>query len=178
MRHLKRTAKLGRQFEHRNRLLANLVNSLIKHRSITTTLAKAKAAQQVAERMLTLGKRAHAAMSAAGSADEKSKAKHLAENVHCRRLVAARLHSQARSHFKSKDERLEWRESEDVVHILCDKLAPVYKDRRGGYTRIIKLSAPRRGDAGARAILQWVDLPAEAGGPAATAPSPDSEAKS
>lgn len=165
MRHLKRTAKLGRKSEHRNMMLANLVSSLIKHRRITTTLAKAKAAQPVAERMLTLGKRGNAATAAAGSAsDEKAKAKGLAENVHCRRLVAARLHHQPRSLFRSKEQRLKWKESEDVVHILFDKIAPVYRDRPGGYTRIVKIAARRRGDAGQQAILEWVDLPAEAGG--------------
>jgi len=71
MRHLKRTAKLGRTGTHRNRMLANLVCSLIKHRRVTTTLAKAKAARSVAEKMITLGK--------AGS-------------LHSRRLASARLH--------------------------------------------------------------------------------------
>jgi len=42
MRHLKKTAKLGRTSEHRNAMLANLVCSLIKHKRVTTTLAKAK----------------------------------------------------------------------------------------------------------------------------------------
>ena len=56
MRHLKRTAKLGRTGEHRNAMLANLVCSLIKHKRVTTTLAKAKAARPVAEKMVTLGK--------------------------------------------------------------------------------------------------------------------------
>ena len=45
MRHLKRTAKLGRTDTHRNAMLANLVCSLIKHGRVTTTLAKAKAAR-------------------------------------------------------------------------------------------------------------------------------------
>ena len=45
MRHLKRTAKLGRTGEHRNAMLANLVCSLIKHKRVQTTLAKAKAAR-------------------------------------------------------------------------------------------------------------------------------------
>ena len=40
MRHLKRTAKLGRTGEHRNAMLANLVCSLIKHKRVTTTLAQ------------------------------------------------------------------------------------------------------------------------------------------
>ena len=53
MRHLKRTAKLGRTFEHRNAMLANMVCSLIKHKRITTTLAKAKAARSVAEKNVT-----------------------------------------------------------------------------------------------------------------------------
>ena len=56
MRHLKRTAKLGRTGTHRKRMLASLVSSLIKRHRITTTLAKAKAARSVAEKMVTLGK--------------------------------------------------------------------------------------------------------------------------
>jgi large subunit ribosomal protein L17 len=73
MRHLKRTAKLGRTGEHRNAMLANLVCSLIKHKRVTTTLAKAKAARSVAEKLVTLGKK---------------------NTIQARRLVAARLHQE------------------------------------------------------------------------------------
>jgi len=73
MRHLKRTAKLGRTFEHRNAMLANLVCSLIKHKRVTTTVAKAKAARSVAEKMVTLGKKG---------------------TIAHRRLAAARLHQE------------------------------------------------------------------------------------
>jgi large subunit ribosomal protein L17 len=73
MRHLKRTAKLGRTGEHRNAMLANLVCSLIKHKRVTTTLAKAKAARSVAEKMVTLGK---------------------SGTIHDRRLAVARLHQE------------------------------------------------------------------------------------
>ena len=73
MRHLKRTAKLGRTGQHRNAMLANLVCSLIKHKRVTTSLAKAKAARSVAEKMVTLGKRG---------------------TLHDRRLAAARLHQE------------------------------------------------------------------------------------
>lgn len=170
MRHLKRTAKLGRKSQHRNMMLSNLVSSLIKHRRITTTLAKAKAAQQVAERMVTLGKRGNAAATAAESAaDAKAKASGLADNVHCRRLVAARLHQQPRSLFKSKAERLKWKENEDVIHILFDLIAPTFKDRQGGYTRIVKLAVPRRGDAGLKAILEFVGFESQATAPVAGA---------
>ena len=117
MRHLKKTAKLGRTSEHRNAMLANLVCSLILHKRVTTTLAKAKAARPVAEKMVTLGK---------------------SGTIHDRRLAVARLHQ------------------EDVAKILFKEIAPAFKDRKGGYTRIIKMNQ-RIGDAAQRAILEWVD---------------------
>jgi large subunit ribosomal protein L17 len=118
MRHLKRTAKLGRTSEHRNAMLANLVCSLIEHKRVTTTLAKAKAARSVAEKMVTLGKKG---------------------TIAHRRLAVARLHQ------------------ESAAKILFKDIAPVYKDRKGGYTRIIRLEQ-RNGDAAQRAILEWVDF--------------------
>ena len=172
MRHLKRTAKLGRTGEHRNAMLANMVCSLIKHKRIQTTLAKAKAARPVAEKLLTLGKRALRAVQSAGTADDpKARAAFIAENVHCRRLAAARLRQQGRTNFRGTSKRpgrvlrLRFRENEDVVHILFDKIAPVFIDRPGGYTRIVKLGQ-RRGDAAKVAILEWVELPAPDDAPA------------
>jgi large subunit ribosomal protein L17 len=119
MRHLKRTAKLGRTGQHRNAMLANLVCSLIKHKRVTTTLAKAKAARSVAEKMVTLGKRG---------------------TLHDRRRAVAWLHQ------------------EDAVKILFTEIAPAQKERRGGYTRVVRLGQ-RQGDAGQSAILEWVDMP-------------------
>ena len=128
MRHLKRTAKLGRTGTHRNRMLASMVCSLLKHRRITTTLAKAKAARSVAEKMITLGK---------------------AGTLHDRRLAAARLH-----------------QDEEAVKILFTEIAPTQKERRGGYTRIVRLGgasgkhrAFRQGDAAQMVILEFVDVP-------------------
>ena len=146
MRHLKRTAKLGRQFEHRNAMLANLVGSLIKHGRVTTTLAKARAARSVAEKLVTLGK---------------------AGTLHARRLAAARLRQHARSHFtgtptrKGATIRAAWRKNDDVVHILFEEVAPTLKNRPGGYTRIVRLHQ-RQGDAAQLAILEWVEFPVEA----------------
>jgi len=125
MRHLKRTAKLGRTFEHRNAMLSNLVCSLILHNRVTTTLAKAKAARSVAEKMVTLGK---------------------SGTLHDRRLASARLHQ------------------EDAVKILFEQVAPSVKERRGGYTRIVRLGT-RQGDAGQKAILEWVEMPVAAAAP-------------
>jgi large subunit ribosomal protein L17 len=103
-------------------MLANMVCSLIKHNRIQTTLAKAKAARSVAEKMVTLGK--------GGT---------LAD----RRLAAARL-----------------RNDEEATKILFNELAPVFKNRAGGYTRIVMLNQ-RQGDAAQLAILEWVETPTE-----------------
>jgi len=57
MRHQKKTVKLGRSQAHRDAMLSNQVCSLIIHQRIRTTLAKAKAARPLAEKMVTLGKK-------------------------------------------------------------------------------------------------------------------------
>ncbi len=137
MRHLKKTAKLGRTSEHRNAMLANMVCSLIIHKRITTTLAKAKAARSVAEKMVTLGK---------------------SGTIHDRRLAVARLHQ------------------DEAAKILFKDIAPVYKDRKGGYTRIIKMNQ-RVGDAAQKAILEWVDFTPAAPAEAAPAAETKSEEK-
>ena len=131
MRHLKRTAKLGRSPEHRNAMLANLVCSLIKHKRVTTTLAKAKAARSVAEKMVTLGKKG---------------------TIAHRRLAVARLHQ------------------EDAAKILFKDIAPAFKERNGGYTRIIRMEQ-RPGDSAQRAILEWVDVAIPTPAPAEAAPA-------
>ena len=57
MRHRKDHRKLSRTHSHRRALLRNLVTSLIQHERIETTLAKAKEARRVGERMITFAKR-------------------------------------------------------------------------------------------------------------------------
>jgi large subunit ribosomal protein L17 len=167
MRHLKRNHKLGRKGEHRNAMLANMACSVIKHRRITTTVTKAKAAKSVVEKLITLGR--------------KAVGKPAAETVHLRRLAAAKLRQQPRSFFrgtpktKGKTLREQWRNEEDVVHILFDQIAPVFKERAGGYTRIIKLGQ-RQGDSSQLAILELVDAPQAEAAPA-SAPTTEAAAK-
>lgn len=57
MRHRRKTVKLQRKVAHRDAMLRNLACSLIEHRRIKTTLAKAKALRPFAEKLVTLGKR-------------------------------------------------------------------------------------------------------------------------
>src|SRR5690606_25296812 len=57
MRHQRKTVKLQRTQSHRDALLKNLCKSLIEHRRIKTTLAKAKAVRPVVEKLVTLAKR-------------------------------------------------------------------------------------------------------------------------
>jgi large subunit ribosomal protein L17 len=117
MRHQKKTRKLGRTSQHRDAMLANIVASLIKHKRVKTTLAKAKAARPLAEKLVTLGKTG---------------------TLHARRLAVAKIGQK------------------DVVGTLFKDVAPGFKDRKGGYTRIIKLG-PRDSDSAPVAFLEWVD---------------------
>ena len=141
MRHLKSTAKLGRTFEHRNAMLANMVCSLIKHKRVITTLAKAKAVRGEAERLITIAKKGRLAnrMELAKRADagDTEAARELARSLHCRRQVASYLYDR------------------EVVNKVFDVTALRYQDRPGGYTRIIRAGF-RRGDAAEMAILQLV----------------------
>jgi large subunit ribosomal protein L17 len=118
--------------------------------------------RQVVEKLITLGRHA------IGATKEK--------NVHLRRQAAAKLRTQPRSLFrgtptrKGKVAREEWREENDLVHILFDKIAPVFKDRAGGYTRIVKLGQ-RQGDAAQLAIIELVEFPQTGAAVAAPAQS-------
>lgn len=49
--------KLGRESAHRNLMLRNMATDLLRHGRIETTIAKAKEARRVTEKMITLGKR-------------------------------------------------------------------------------------------------------------------------
>lgn len=49
--------KLGRRTDHRNAMLRNLVQSLLENGRIETTVTRAKEAQKVADKMITLGKK-------------------------------------------------------------------------------------------------------------------------
>ena len=66
-------------------------------------------------------------------------------DLHSRRLAAARL----RDGIKRND-------GVKALDVLFDELGPRFKNRQGGYTRILKLG-PRRGDNAPMVILEFVD---------------------
>ncbi len=131
MRHRKHGKKLNRSSSHRKALRMNLATELLRRGRIRTTFHKAKFVQSHAERMITLAKR--------GLAKAESKGDNLIA-VHARRQVARRLNN----------DRV-------LVGKVFDELAPRYKDRPGGYTRILKLG-PRKGDNAEMALIELVDF--------------------
>lgn len=79
MRHLVAGSKLGKQPAHRRAVLRNLVTNVIEKERITTTIARARAARPLVERMITLGKRdtLHARRQAAAFLQTKDATKKL-----------------------------------------------------------------------------------------------------
>jgi large subunit ribosomal protein L17 len=117
-----------------------MVADLLTHEKIVTTEAKARMLRPAAEKIITLAKRG-----IARSAEDAT------AGVHARRLVAARINAGRQT--RDDDGRLE---EVDVVKKLFDEIAPRYKDRPGGYTRIVKLNH-RPGDNARMAVLMLVE---------------------
>jgi large subunit ribosomal protein L17 len=156
MRHLKAHRKLGRTSEHRHSMLRNLATSLINARDerITTTLPKAKELRPFVERAITLSRRARA------FSDDGADA----QALHLRRQAAGFFHAgnTAMSPATGKRGQLRPERTAGVAALrrLFGELGERYKDRPGGYTRILKLGH-RDGDDAELAIIELVDNPRE-----------------
>ena|SRR5437870_9026588 len=155
MRHLKAHRKLGRTTEHRISMLRNLATSLINSREdrIVTTLPKAKELRPFVERVITLSRRA---ASLEGNGSE-------AVGLHLRRQAAAFFHSGnfLRKEAGRRGQTLPARTAGvAALRRLFDELGERFKDRPGGYTRIIKMGR-RVGDGAQLAIIELVDNPRE-----------------
>ena len=152
MRHLKAHRKLGRTTEHRLSMLRNLATSLINSRDerIVTTLPKAKELRPFVERAITLSCRAR------NIEGENSEAR----VVHLRRQAAGFFHAgnmqQTALAGKRGQFRLPRTAGVAAVKRLFDELGERYKDRPGGYTRILKIGK-RGGDSAELAIIELVD---------------------
>ena len=154
MRHLKAHRKLGRTSEHRHSMLRNLATSLINSREerIVTTLPKAKELRPFVERAITLSRRAH------NLSDNEPQALHL------RRQAAGFFHAGNTTVASLTGKRGQLRPERTAgvaaLRRLFNELGERYKDRPGGYTRILKLGH-RDGDAAELAIIELVDNPRE-----------------
>ena len=151
MRHLKAHRKLGRTSEHRMSLLRNLATSLINSREerIVTTLPKAKELRPFVEKAITLSRRA---ASLEGNGSEAS-------GLHLRRQAAAFFHSgNYRRAITTRRGQTPPPRTSGVAAVrrLFDELGERFKDRPGGYTRIIKMGR-RTGDGAELAIIELVD---------------------
>lgn len=130
MRHRKAGRKLKRTASHKKALLISLSTSLLRHKKIKTTLAKAKETRPFVEKLIT---RAKNAVATEGDTTQK--------NVHARREVSRYV----------KDR--------EVVTELFSEIAPKVAARAGGYTRIVKLGQ-RLGDGAQMGLLELVDYSA------------------
>lgn len=156
MRHLKAHRKLGRTSEHRHSMLRNLATSLINSREerIVTTLPKAKELRPFVERAITLSRRARS------FSDDGADARAL----HLRRQAAGFFHAgnTTVSEMTGKRGQLRPERTAGVAALrrLFNELGDRYKDRPGGYTRILKLGH-RDGDRAELAIIELVGNPRE-----------------
>ena len=125
MRHQVKGYHLGRSTGQRNALRRTMIMQLFQYEKIETTLAKAKAIQPEAEKLITMAK---------NSLDGSE-----VDQINARRRAAASLGNA----------------SGDIVKKLFDDIAPRFKNRPGGYTRILKLG-PRQGDSAEMVLIELV----------------------
>ncbi|WP_294762550.1 50S ribosomal protein L17 [uncultured Lactobacillus sp.] len=123
--------KLGRDSAHRKAMLREMTTQLIMNERITTTETRAKEVRKTAEKMITLGKRGDLA---------------------ARRRAAAFIRDEVADIHEEKDAVV----VKSALQKLFSDIAPRYKDRNGGYTRIMKLATARKGDAAPMVILELV----------------------
>jgi large subunit ribosomal protein L17 len=125
--------QLSRDTEHRLALRRNMVQSLFEHGQIKTTLPKAQEVKGLAEKLITAAKLG---------------------TLTARRKVLSELNDR-RLTDENQDFITEGN-TKTVVQKLFNDVAPKFKGRNGGYTRIIKTPQYRIGDGGSVVILQLV----------------------
>ncbi|MBE2217226.1 MAG: 50S ribosomal protein L17 [Ignavibacteria bacterium] len=127
MIHRNKGRKLKRTASHRKALISNLSVSLIMHKKIKTTLAKAKELRVWIEPIITKSRKA------LQTKDSKPE-----YGVHLRREVNGFL------------------QDKGAVKMLFDEIAPKVINRNGGYTRVLKMGR-RLGDGAELALIELVD---------------------
>lgn len=187
MRHRRKGRVLGRSPSHQRALLRNLASALMLTERdvevdevgapgapgrIVTTVAKAKEVRPLVERCITIAKRGLAANErakefATSAGRETAEWKKWRESEQWRKWAAAVAPA-----VTARRRVVTLLGDKQAARVVFEKIAPRFVDRPGGYTRILKLATPRLGDAGPRAILEFVGGDVGAG----QAPAPKVEA--
>jgi large subunit ribosomal protein L17 len=171
MRHLRKGRVLGRNSSHRKALFRNLASAIfLTERETTelepntpkvpgriiTTLEKAKEIRPIVEKCITVAKKGLIAEAAAASLATQAERGSDAWKA-WRQSEQWRQWAQARSPAVTARRRaLVMLGDKEAVRVLFEKVAPRFTERQGGYTRIVRLAKPRVGDAGTRAMLEFV----------------------
>jgi large subunit ribosomal protein L17 len=178
MRHRRKGRVLGRSPSHQRALLRNLASALflterdaeddenqpkVKGR-IVTTIQKAKEVKPLVERCITIALRSmpHAERAQAyspptddtGELDRKSESfgawRKSDDYAKWRHANAPVVNARRRVYTLLGDR--------EATRICFTEVAPRFVSRKGGYTRVLRLAKPRLGDAGTRAILEFVGV--------------------
>ena len=169
--------KLGRTADHRVAMLKNMTTSVILHGKIETTQAKAKEVKSLVDSMISLAikekdnfEMVDKKISRAKVDEKGNKVTEKATSKNGKEFYKVVREEVTESVKKDKPSRLAARrkimnglnkvkdengKNIDLPAKLFDEIAPKYENRKGGYTRIIKLGQ-RRGDAAEAVILQLV----------------------
>jgi len=171
MRHRRKGRVLGRSPSHQRALLRNLASALMltereteagepgaaKVRGrIITTLPKAKEVRPLVERCITIARRGLAAAAKAephGTSAERGSAAWKEWRSSPRWQAWAQAMAPT---VKARRRVVQLLGDKQAARLVFEVIAPRFVDRPGGYTRILKLAKPRLGDAGERAILEFV----------------------
>jgi len=141
--------KLGLPSDQRKHLLTNLARQFVRHGYIRTTLGRAKETQRIVEKLITAAKNDTIA---SRREIRKILVGHCASTPVNPKLLAGKTESEK---WAVKRERSAIN-GEDLVKYLFDEVAPRFKERNGGYTRITKIGN-RRGDGAMACVLELVD---------------------
>jgi large subunit ribosomal protein L17 len=149
MRHRIAGYKLGRDAEDRKSLRRNLAIALLTRGQITTTLPKAKSVQPFVERLITIAR--------LGTLTARRRVLRLLGDPF---YVPFDLKDHDRAKLKGMGYKVsKYHELQDgprLVKRFFEEIAPQFKDRPGGYTRIIKLARHRIADGADLVVLQLV----------------------
>jgi len=146
MRHRKSGRQFSRNTSHRRAMLRALTANLVAHERIETTEAKAKELRRVAERMITRARRLGAV---AYTPHDKLTVADRARRQAAQRQMARFLRRFAVVGQGASEKKI------DLVEKVFIDLAQRFKDRPGGYTRIMKLGR-RRGDNAPMTLIEFV----------------------